>query len=161
MTAKQEVFASDGSDIFQFVCFRLGTEEYALNIMCVKEIMKVKPITSVPQMTDFTLGVLNVRGDIIPVFDLRKKFHLPEKPFDSLSRIVVANTEKFIIAFVVDEVLENIRFDITQIDPAPPVKMKIDRSCILGIGELVDRMIIILNLEKIHEEIMEEIYSVT
>ena len=69
----------NSTEILQFICFKLGEEEYALNILNIREVIAMRKITPVPQMPDFTLGIVNIRGEIIPVFDLRKKFFIAEK----------------------------------------------------------------------------------
>jgi len=146
--------------IKQFVCFKLVNEEYGVDIQLIQEVVKIPKITSIPQMPTFCLGVINNRGNIIPVFDLRRKFHLEDRPFTSETRLLVASVDNTVISFVVDKVLDNIKFDMDQIDPAPTVKMNIDREYIQGLGELEGRMIVILDLEKMHEFIMQEIAAV-
>lgn len=140
----------------QFVCFKLASEEYAFDIKCVQEVIRVPRITPVPQMPDFCLGVINIRGNVVPLFDLRRKFHLTEKPFDSNTKILVAAIDNMLISMVVDEILDNIKLESAQIDPAPTVRMKIERDCIRGLGELEGRMIAILDLGKIHEVIKKD-----
>ncbi len=108
-------------------------------------------------MPEFSLGVINNRGNIIPVFDLRKKFHLSDKPFGPETRLLVASVDNTVISLVVDQVLDNVKFDMSQVDPAPAVKMNVDREYIQGLGELEGRMIVILDLQKMHEFIMKEI----
>ncbi len=147
--------------IKQFVCFKLASEEYGIDIQLIQEVVKIPKITHIPQMPYFCLGVINSRGNIIPVFDLRKKFHLADKDFTHDTRILVASIDNEAVSFVVDKVLDNVKFDMAQVDPAPTVKMNIDREYIDGLGELEGRMIIILNLEKMHANIMSEILSET
>lgn len=149
----------ESEDVGQFVCFKLAEEEYALEIHCVREVIRVPRITPVPQMPDFCLGVINLRGNVIPLFDLRRKFGLQEKMFDDLTKILVASLSNVSIGFVADEVLENIKLDESQIDQTPPVKMKIEKECVRGIGELEGRMIIVLDMGKIHALIKKGIKS--
>ncbi|MFH0754264.1 MAG: chemotaxis protein CheW [Candidatus Omnitrophota bacterium] len=145
--------------IKQFVCFKLANEEYAIDIQLVQEAIKPPKITRIPQMPAFSLGVINNRGNIIPVFDLRKKFHIIDKPFTHDTRFLITSVDNTIIGFVVDQVLDNVKFDMAQVDPAPQVKMNIDRNYIQGLGELDGRMIVILDLEKMHASMMQEIIS--
>ncbi|MCD4780381.1 MAG: chemotaxis protein CheW [Candidatus Omnitrophica bacterium] len=147
----------EDNDVLQLVCFKLAEEEYAIDINLIREVILVPKITPVPQMPAFCLGVINNRGSVIPVFDLRRKFYLQEKEFDGNTRILVAYIDHQIISMVVDEVLDNIKFESTLIDPAPSVKMKIEREYIQGLGEVENRMIIILDLAKMHEFIKQEI----
>lgn len=149
--------AAENGEIKQFVCFKLADEEYAIYIKLIQEVLNVQKITPIPQMPEFCLGVINSRGNIIPVFDLRKKFHLSDREFRSETRILVAVIDNVTISFIVDEVLDNVKFDMTKIDPAPTVRMNIDREYIEGLGELKGRMIIILDLIKMHDFIKKEI----
>ena len=108
-------------------------------------------------MPDFTLGVINIRGHIIPVFDLRKRFHLEEKELDETSKLLVASTQTAMIGIIVDEILDNIKIASSQINPTPIIQLKIDKKCIFGIASLENRMIIIMDLEKLHEDILNGI----
>ena len=145
------------NEILQLVCFKLANEEYALEINLIQEVIRVPRITLIPQMPDFCLGVIHSRGNVIPVFDLRKKFCLADKAFDANTRILEANLNNTIVSFVVDEILDNIKFDSSQIDPAPTVKMNIDRKYVKGLGQLDNRMIVILDLYKMHDSILADI----
>jgi purine-binding chemotaxis protein CheW len=130
----------------QLVCFNLAGEEYAVDITHVQEVIRVQRITPVPQMPDFVLGVINIRGNIVPVFDLRRQFQLPERPLDGQSKILVLKTGGAPLSIVVDRILDNVKMENAVIDPAPEVKLKMDSACIQGLGELGARMIIILDL---------------
>ncbi|MBL8013827.1 MAG: purine-binding chemotaxis protein CheW [Candidatus Omnitrophica bacterium] len=143
--------------IVQLVCFKLGGEEYAFDIMDIQEVVRVQEMTHIQQLPDFVLGVLNLRGNIISVFDLRKKLHLPVKPYDNNTKIVVAKVDESIFSMVIDEILENVTMERSGIDPAPNVKMKISRDCIAGLGALEGRIITILDLGRIHDEIKKEL----
>ncbi len=149
--------ASEQTKIEQFVCFKLASEEYAFDIKCVQEVIRIPRITPVPQMPDFCLGVINIRGNVVPLFDLRRKFHLSEKAFDANSKILVVAVDNMLISMVVDEILDNIKLESSQIDPAPTVRMNIERECIKGLGEMEGRMIAILDLQKIHDVIKKDV----
>jgi len=116
-------------------------------------VMRVPRITHVPQMPDFTLGVINLRGSIVPVFDLRKKFGLGEKVFDDRTKLLVAEIGDAPVSFIVDEILDNIKVPASLVDPSPSVKMCIKRECIRGVARLEDRMVIILDLDKVHTDL--------
>ncbi|HOX23036.1 MAG TPA: chemotaxis protein CheW, partial [Elusimicrobiales bacterium] len=135
MSEAAEESVSTG-EVMQLVCFKLAQEEYAVDITRVQEVIKVQRITPVPQMPQFVLGVINIRGSIIPVFDMRKLFKLPEKAFDDLSKILVLKHDNVVISIVVDQILDNIKIERSNIDPAPEVRMKIERECIYGLGEI-------------------------
>lgn len=156
MSEVSEVF-DEKSEALQLVCFKLADEEYAVDITRVQEVIRVQKITPVPQMPDFVLGVVNIRGNVVPVFDLRKKFHLGLKPFDDLTKILVITINNVLISFIVDEILDNIKLEQNHIDPAPNVKMEIERECVRGVGLIDERMVVILDLNKIDEGINKEI----
>lgn len=140
-----EHLAQENGDVVQLVCFRLAEEEYAVDITCVQEVIRIQNVTNVPQMPEFVLGVINLRGNIVPVFDLRMAFQLPQKPFDDHTKILVLNVDGVSFSIIVDEILDNVKLESYQIDPAPSIKLKMDRECIRGLGEVGERMIIILD----------------
>jgi len=147
-------------DVLQVVCFKLAEEEYAFDITQVQEFIRLQPITEVPQMPAFVLGVVNIRGSVVPVFDLRKKFRLPEKTPDDLTKILVVTVDGELISFIVDEILDNIKISTDQLDPAPTIKMEISKECVRGVGLLDERMISILNIAKVNEGINDAIETV-
>lgn len=154
----REGVAGEGAieEAMQFVCFKLASEEYAVPIIEVQEVIRIQKITPLPQTPKFCLGVINLRGNVISVFDMRKKMKLGEKQFDGTMKIIVARVEEEVFSMVVDEILENVKLEPRQIDVAPAVKMKVEKDCIAGIGELEGRMITILNLKKVHQDIKNE-----
>lgn len=154
-----QIGTETGDDVMQLVCFKLAEEEYAVRIIRVQEVNRVQKITPVPQMPKFVLGVVNIRGSVVPVFDLREKFGLPIKPFDEKTKIMVINVDNIYMSFIVDEILDNIKLDNAHIDPAPSVKMKISKECVRGVGLQDNRMIVILDLDKINEEINQDIQN--
>jgi purine-binding chemotaxis protein CheW len=143
----------EAAERLQLVCFVLANEEYAVDISHVQEVIRVQKITPVPQMPAFAIGVINIRGNIIPVFDLRRQFKLPEKTLDEQSKLLVLKAGGSVFSIIVDRILENIKIDAAAIDPAPEVKLRIDRACIRGLGELGSRMIIILDLDSVSETV--------
>lgn len=152
-----DVITEDQASVIQVVCFKLAAEEYAFDITQVQEVIRLQLITEVPQMPAFVLGVVNIRGSVVPVFDLRKKFHLPEKVSDEKTKILVVTVDGELISFIVDEILDNIKISSAQLDPAPTIKMEIAKNCVRGVGLLDGRMITILNIENVNEEINDAI----
>jgi purine-binding chemotaxis protein CheW len=150
---EENVSSVSSTEVLQLVCFKLAEEEYAVDITSVQEVIRVSALTPVPQMPDFVLGVINVRGNIIPVFDLRKEFRLPEKEVDDQSKIIILNVQSVSFGIIADHILDNVKLDKNLVDPAPEVKLRMNRECIKGLGEIGRRMIIILNLEKVNEVI--------
>lgn len=135
----------------QVVIFNLGEEEYGLDIMQVFEIKRMNEllITEVPNTPDFVEGVINLRGDVIPLLDLRTRFGMERKEKDKHTRVVVVRLQEKYIGFVVDSVSEVIQFAASDIAPPPEEVMQIASVFIQGIGKQDDRLVIILNTEEI------------
>ncbi|HOY08951.1 MAG TPA: chemotaxis protein CheW [Candidatus Omnitrophota bacterium] len=142
-------------EYLQFVCFKLAEEEYAVDITLITEVIRVVPFTPVPQVPDFCLGLINCRGTIIPLFDLRKKVLLPQKPFNAKSRILIASIDHEVIGLVIDEILDNIRVDPRQVDLTKFLAMKIGKEYIRGVAQVDDRMIAILDLQQMYDVILQ------
>lgn len=142
--------AAEQGRLRQLVSFRLADEEYGVEITKVQEIIRMQEITRVPQMPGFLEGVINLRGNVIPVIDLRKRFGMPAKDRDGETRIVVVNVEGRTIGVVVDSVAEVLRISSDQIEPPPSVVAGIGREYLLGVGKLAEnRLLILLDLEKV------------
>ena len=133
----------------QLVVFRLGIEEYGVDILQVQEIKRMLDITRVPKAPGFIEGVINLRGQIIPVLDLRRRFGFPTAERTPDSRIIVVNIDDLVIGLIVDTVLEVISLPKEAISPAPALVTGINNDFLAGIGDLGERLLIILNLEKI------------
>lgn len=139
------------AEVTQLVNFRLGSEEFGVDITSVREITRVANITRIPESSSFIHGVMNLRGQVIAVIDLAKRFGIPsrEKPSQS-ARIVVAEIGKHTIGILVDEVSEVAKLSEEDIEPAPEViQGKGKRDYIKGVGKLGERLIVILDLEKV------------
>jgi len=141
--------ASTGGDMAQIVSFRLANEEYGVDIMRAQEIIMPGQITRVPEVPDYICGLINLRGHVIPIVDLRKRFGLPEKDNDEHTRIIVVNVASRTIGMVVDAVTEVLRIGTDQIEPPPSSISGIDQDYVCGLIKLEDRLLILLNIEKI------------
>ncbi len=137
----------------QLVVFHLTDEEYAVPITQVHEIIKPAEITHIPGMPDFVEGVINLRGKVIPIIDIRKRFNLEQKEQDEETRIVVVDVGVQTVGLVVDAVTEVLRLSTEAIDPVPVTIAKISSEYLKGIGKLKERLIIILDIEKMLTEI--------
>ena len=135
----------------QLVSFKIENEEFGVNIEEVQEIIRIPEITRVPQAPFFVEGVINLRGNILPVIDLRKRFELEATEKTSATRIVVTNVNGKTTGIIVDSVSEVTRLPKTSIEPPPPIVAGIEARYIRGIGKLNDgkRLLILLNLEEI------------
>ncbi len=139
-------------ELLQLVTFMVGAEEFAISILSVQEINRMMQITRVPQSPSFIEGVINLRGKIIPVMDLRKRFNV-ETPSDSSdSRIVVVEVATRVIGFTVDRVNEVLRIDSGIVEPPPSMISGVDSEYIQGVGKLEDRLLILLNLERLFSD---------
>lgn len=140
----------------QLVIFRLAREEYGLPITKVQEINRLVPITKLPQTPSFMEGIINLRGRIIPVIDLRKRFQLPEAEQGEDNRIIIVEVNGQTVGITVDAVTEVVRLPGASVEPPPPAFI-LDAEYIHGVGKLDERLLILLNIDKIltsQEEIM-------
>lgn len=135
-----------GMDQLQLVTFEVGEEEFAVDILAVQEINRMMPMTRVPQCPPEVEGVINLRGKIIPVLDLRRRFDMPRGERDNNNRIVVVEVHARVLGFVVDRVNEVLRIPRNIVDPAPTMSSSIRSDFIEGVGKLEDRLLILLNL---------------
>ena len=147
---KSSDIASSGgtmSEILQLVTFRLGNEDYAVNILKVQEINRMKEITRVPNTPTYVEGVINLRGKVIPVINLRSKFGLSDKDSDTQSRIMIMDIQGITMGLVVDAVSEVLRIPANIVEPTPPMASNINTEYIKGIAKLEDRLIILLDMD--------------
>lgn len=139
-----------GVKLQQLVSFKLGNEEFGVDIIKVQEIMRLQEITQVPQMPGFVEGVINLRGNVIPIVNLRKKFGLEDREGDKQTRIIVVNVAgKKVRGFIVDAVEQVLRLSEEQIAPAPDVELSVNKEYLKGVGKLDDRLLILLDLDKL------------
>ncbi len=136
----------------KYVIFKLNKEEYGVDIMRVKEVSEVKETTKVPNTPDFVDGVINIRGDITPIINLKKRFNLEQGALEEGARIIVVNIKNKLVGFLVDDASQVLSMDEENIDPPPELVAGVDKMYIQGIGKLEDRMIILLDLEKVLNE---------
>lgn len=140
---------SETSEILQLVGFKIGEEEYAVDILMVQEIIRMMQITKVPNAPDFVDGVINLRGRIIPVVDLRCKLGLGRKEQDSNKRIIVVEVSGKTVGFIVDAVTEVLRIPANITEPPPDLITNVNSEFIKAVGKLDDRLLILIDLEKI------------
>lgn len=137
----------------KLLTFSLGSEGYGVSILKVKEIIGMMHITPVPKTPDFVKGVINLRGKIIPVMDLRLKFTMEEKQYNERTCIIVVeinvkNTQR-LLGVVVDMVSEVVSITDDEIEPPPQYGSRLDNNYILGIGKIKDRVVIIIDIDEI------------
>ena len=133
----------------QMVVFKLEKEEFAVDIQQVREVLKMSQVTPLPQSAHYIEGVINLRGEVIPVVDLRKRFELPLGERDGQTRIIIVEIQESNVGLIVDSVTEVLRFSSSAIQP-PPARVAGTRTDLIkGVGKVADRLLIVLNLEKI------------
>lgn len=140
-----------GTEQLQLVTFGIGDEEFGVDILAVQEINRMMELTRVPQSPPEVEGVINLRGKIIPVLDLRTRFGLPQSERGEQSRIVVVEVHGKILGFIVDRVHEVLRIDSSIVEPAPAMVCSIDSDFIAGVGRLEDRLLILLDLQRLFD----------
>lgn len=137
----------------QFVVFRLGKSEFGIDIMNVKEISAYEESTSVPNAPSFIEGVLNFRGNVIPIINLKERLKLGKSEVTKDTRIIVVTIEEKEVGFIVDEASQTLRVTNDKIDPVPSFTGGVDRRYITGVGKLDERrLLIIIDLMKILSE---------
>ena len=145
--AQQDSSQEHEGDLLQLVTFRIGEEEFGVDILSVQEIIRLMQITMVPHAASFIEGVINLRGKVIPVINMRTRFNLPAVEHDANTRIVVMEFDQKIVGFLVDGVSEVLRIPASTVEPAPPVVCGIGSEYIRGVGKLEDRLLILLDLD--------------
>jgi len=133
----------------QLVVFTLANETYGIAISTVNEIIRMQDITEVPRTPDFVEGVINLRGRIVPVIDLRKRFGLEAAEATQASRIMVVELQGLTVGMIVDSVSEVLRLPTDSIEPTPAIASGVDSAYLKGVGKWDDRLIILLDIEKV------------
>jgi len=144
-------------DLVQLVSLCLGKEEFGIDILKVQEINRMVEITKVPQAPHYCEGVINLRGKVIPVINLRKKFELEEKEWDKSTRILVCDVNSNVIGMIVDSVDEVLKIPKSTIEATPDVVGSISANYINGIAKLDDRLLIFLDVIKVASEVNQEV----
>lgn len=145
---KEDELMDDGR-ILQLVTFKLENEEFGVDILKVQEINKMMNITKIPNAPSFIEGVINLRGKIIPIIDLRKRLGFYNRGYDKSTRIIVVELDGLVLGFIVDSVSEVLRIPGNTIEPPPSIVAGIESDYIEGVGKLNDRLLILLELKKI------------
>jgi purine-binding chemotaxis protein CheW len=139
----------DAGEPLQLVSFNVGSEEFGVDVLKVQEINRMVEITRVPQAPRYVEGVINLRGRVIPIIDLRKRFNLESREHDKNTRIVVVDIDGNSIGLVVDSVSEVLRLPSSCIEPPPEIVASINSDYVKGVAKLEDRLLISLDLSKV------------
>lgn len=133
----------------KYLSFILGDEEYGIEILTVREIMGMMDVTTVPSVPCFVKGVINLRGSVIPVVDLRLKFDMPEREYDKETCIIVVNLHDRLMGIIVDTVSEVLNINENEIDDSPNFGTSVETDFILGMGKVKEKVIILLNIDEV------------
>lgn len=142
-------------ELRQWLTFTLGREEYALEITSIREIIKLREITDIPRVPEFLLGIISLRGTIIPVFDLKNRLKLGKAEFGQDSRIIVCQAGDRAAGLLVDAIAQVISLPEQAIEPPPAVLSGLDRDLVAGVGRHQGRMMVLLQL---HNVLNAELY---
>ncbi len=135
--------------ILQLVTFKLENEEFGVDILKVQEINRMLTITKIPNAPSFVEGVINLRGKIIPIVDLRKRLGFNSRAYDKSTRIIVVELDGLVLGFIVDSVSEVLRVSESTVEPPPSIMGGIESDYIEGVGKLDNRLLILLELGKV------------
>ena len=140
---------SKASGAREYLTFRLGAEEYGIDILKVQEIRGYEQPTRIANAPEFIKGVVNLRGTIVPIVDMRLKFNCSEVEYNSFTVVIILNLRNRVVGIVVDSVSDVMELAPEAIRPAPDIESAIANGCILGLGSVGERMLILLDIEKL------------
>lgn len=133
----------------EFLAFTLGREEYGIDILRVQEIRGYEPVTRIANAPDFIKGVVNLRGTIVPVVDMRIKLNLGTPTYDQFTVVIILNIGGRVVGMVVDSVSDVTTLSSEQIKPAPEIGTTFDTDYLIGLGTLDERMLILVDIDKL------------
>ena len=148
--------ASSGEELLQIVSFHLDDEEFGLEILRVQEIIRTPPLTRVPASPAFVEGVVNLRGRVITVISMRKRFGLGARDLDKETRIIVVEVMGTVLGLLVDAVSEVLRIKPETLEP-PPRLGRVEREYVRGVAKLEGRLLILLDIERLMSESEEAV----
>jgi purine-binding chemotaxis protein CheW len=133
----------------EFLAFTLGDEEYGVDIQKVQELRGYDVVTHIANAPDFIKGVVNLRGIIVPIVDMRIKFDLGTPTYDQFTVVIVLNVSGRVIGMVVDSVSDVITLSAEQVKPPPQMGVAVDTDYVIGMGALDERMLILIDIDKL------------
>jgi len=149
-TSEQVVYSvSSNTSAREFLAFRLGAEEYGVDILKVQEIRGYEKTTQIANVPEFVKGLVNLRGTIVPIIDMRIKFHLSSATYDEFTVVIILNIGARVVGMVVDSVSDVLTLNPEQIKPAPTMGSALDTDYLIGLGTIDERMLILLDVDKL------------
>ncbi len=149
MGAMEKIDEQISSGAREYLTFRLDQEEYGIDILKVQEIRGYEPPTRVANAPDFLKGVVNLRGTIVPIVDMRLKFNCEKAEYNAFTVVIILNLRSRIVGIVVDSVSDVMELPPESIKPAPDIDSVIDSGSVVGLGSLGDRMLILVDIERL------------
>lgn len=148
-TARDQEAEKPSEDAREYLAFTLGREEYGIDILRVQEIRGYEPVTRIANAPDFIKGVVNLRGTIIPIVDMRIKLNLGEATYDQFTVVIILNIAGRVVGMVVDSVSDVTMLKPEQMRCAPEVGTAFDSDYLIGLGDLGQRMLILVDIDKL------------
>jgi purine-binding chemotaxis protein CheW len=133
----------------EFLAFTLGKEEYGIQILKVQELRGYETVTRIANAPEFVKGVVNLRGIIVPIVDMRIKFNLGEPTYDQFTVVIILNIAGRVVGMVVDSVSDVITLTADQVKPAPDMGTAFNSNFLIGLGTLEDRMLILIDIDRL------------
>jgi purine-binding chemotaxis protein CheW len=137
------------TEVKQLISFTVGAEEYGLELLRVKEVIRMRQITWLPKAPPCVKGIINLRGDVIPIVDLRERFGLAAQEQSAMTRVIVVEVQGRLVGMVVDSASQVVRIPVDQFDPPPTVMGEESRDFITAVGKLGDKLIIMIDVDRI------------
>ena len=138
-----------GAEMKQLISFTVGSEEYGLELLRVKEVIRMRQITWLPKAPACVKGIINLRGDVIPIVDLRERFGLAAHEKTAMTRVIVVELDGRLVGMVVDTASQVVRIPADQFDPPPTVMGQESRDFITAVGKIGDKLIIMIDVDRI------------
>jgi purine-binding chemotaxis protein CheW len=135
--------------VLQWVTFRLDNETYGINVMQVQEVLRVTEIAPVPGAPDYVMGIINLRGNVVTVLDTRKRFGLPSTEMDDATRIVIIESEKYVVGILVDSVAEVVELRASAVESSPSVGNDESSKYIEGVANHDNELLILVDINKL------------
>lgn len=148
-TARDQEAEKPSEDAKEYLAFTLGREEYGIDILRVQEIRGYEPVTRIANAPEFIKGVVNLRGTIIPIVDMRIKLNLGEATYDQFTVVIILSIAGRVVGMVVDSVSDVTTMKPEQMRPAPEVGSAFDADYLVGLGDLGERMLILVDIDKL------------
>lgn len=148
-TARDQEAEKPSEDAKEYLAFTLGREEYGIDILRVQEIRGYEPVTRIANAPDFIKGVVNLRGTIVPIVDMRIKLSLGEATYDQFTVVIILNIAGRVVGMVVDSVSDVTMLKPEQMRAAPEVGAAFDSEYLIGLGDLGQRMLILVDIDKL------------